>query len=130
AYSKAQGKTLWDSVQELFSTYGYFKEETVSITKKGIDGMKEIKEDMQYFRDNPIESAGGLKVLKIRDYLKSEETGLDPSNVLYYELENDSFAAVRPSGTEPKIKYYVGIKGKDEAEAAKVLEAVKADLVR
>ena len=94
---------------------GYF------ITLEGVDGAEKIKQIMQNFRSNTPKKLGDYKVLKVRDYDSNKiwnmetgtetETGLPKSNVLYYELENDSWCCVRPSGTEPKIKFYIGIKG-------------------
>ncbi|MDF2801124.1 MAG: pgcA [Anaerocolumna sp.] len=127
AYYKSQGVSLYDQVNTLFEKYGYFKEDLVSVTLKGIEGMAKIKEIMAGFRANPPKSAGDYKVLKFRDYEadttidletgSKTSTGLPKSDVLYFELEKDAWCAVRPSGTEPKIKFYFGVKGIDLKDA-------------
>lgn len=138
AYYKSKGLSLWDQMQNIYKKYGYYEEGQISIVLKGADGAKEIKDNMERMRKaNPIEFAG-LKVLEIRDYEKhtikksdgSEgTTDLPTSNVLYYELENNSWCCVRPSGTEPKIKFYMGVKGTSQEDAneklAKLTEAMK-----
>lgn len=121
AYYKTQGKTLWDAMLDMYEKYGYYKDGIQSITMKGIEGLQKIQEIMDTLRKNPPREVGGYKVLKARDYLTGEikdlesgevtGTGLPESNVLYYELENDVWLCVRPSGTEPKVKFYYGIKG-------------------
>jgi phosphoglucomutase len=129
AYYKQKGISLYEQMNHLFKTYGYFKEDLVSVTLKGIEGMQKIKEIMGNYRKNPPVAAGGLKVLKFRDYEADTitdlaagsviPTGLPKSDVLYFELEEDAWCAVRPSGTEPKIKFYFGVKGTglEDAEA-------------
>lgn len=104
-----------------------------------MDGAKQIENMMLEKRKNPAKVMGGLKVLKMRDYLNDEvmdiatgektPTGLPKSNVLYYELDNNAWCCVRPSGTEPKIKYYYGVKGDSIEDAQKKLELIKRDLV-
>jgi phosphoglucomutase len=121
AYYKSQGITLFDQMNKLFQKYGYFKEDLVSVTLKGIEGMQKIKEIMGSYRQNPPKAAGGYTVLKFRDYgtdtitdMTTGEvtsTGLPKSDVLYFDLSDDAWCAVRPSGTEPKIKFYFGVKG-------------------
>lgn len=140
AYYKLQGKTLWDAMLTMYETYGYYKEGLATLTLKGIDGAKQIQEKMSEARSNPPKTLGGLKVLAVRDYkqdsrtdLTSGETtptGLPESNVLYYELENNAWCCVRPSGTEPKIKYYFGVKGASLEDAAMKLEALKQDMLK
>ncbi len=135
AYYKKQGLTLWDQMINIYEKYGYYKEGITTITLKGADGAVKIKELMETIRNNPPTSLGGLKVLKYRDYKKKTiidaktkketETGLPESNVLYYDLEDNSWACVRPSGTEPKVKFYMGVKGKTEKEADTKLEKLK-----
>ena len=141
AFYKKQGYTLWDQMINIFDKYGYYKEKTVSITKEGASGAEEIKNMMENIRNNTPTTLGKYKVLKFRDYKKEvvkdlatgEETKTDlpNSNVPYFELENDAWCCVRPSGTEPKIKFYIGIKenGNEEAEASlKELEEAVKDL--
>ena len=139
AYYKLKGMTLCDAMQDMYEKYGYYKEGLSTITKKGMDGIARIENMIREKRENPIQTIGGFKVLKMRDYLIDEvkdmvtgeksSTGLPKSNVLYYELENNAWCCVRPSGTEPKIKFYYGVKGEDISDAVKKLEAVKADLL-
>lgn len=137
AFYKSQGITLNDQVNTLFEKYGYYKEDLVSVTLKGIEGMAKIKEIMAGFRANPPKSAGGYKVLKFRDYegdtITDLETGskslteLPKSDVLYFELEEDAWCAVRPSGTEPKIKFYFGVKGANLEDANDRLDKLVND---
>lgn len=132
AYYREQGITLWDQMQNIYKKYGYYKETQVSIVKEGPQGAEEIKKMMTDMRNTPVEKIGENKVLTFKDIDKDimknmitgEETttGLPKSNVLYYELENDSWCCVRPSGTEPKIKFYMGVKGKTDEEANDILE--------
>lgn len=138
AYYKSKGLSLWDQMQNIYKKYGFYEEGQISIVLKGADGAKEIKDNMERMRKaNPTEFAG-LKILEIRDYEKhtikkadgsEEATDLPTSNVLYYELENNSWCCVRPSGTEPKIKFYMGVKGTSQEDAdeklAKLTEAMK-----
>lgn len=135
AYYKLQGKTLWDAMVELYEKYGYYKEDLATVTLKGIDGSQKITAMMNAFRENPPKELGGFKVLACRDYKsdcrrdmitgETTFTGLPTSNVLYYELENNAWCCVRPSGTEPKIKYYFGVKGENFKDAEEKLEALK-----
>lgn len=126
AYYKSLGLSLWDQMQEIYKKYGYYKEGQISIVLKGADGAQEIKNNMDRMRKNPPKELAGLKVLKVRDYKEhtivdingnERETDLPTSNVLYYELENNSWCCVRPSGTEPKIKFYMGVKGSTKDDA-------------
>ena len=138
-YYKARGKTLWDNMIEIYKKYGYYKEDQVSIVLEGAEGAEKIKTMMENTRNKTIEKIGDYKVLKYkdidRDYCKDmttgEEgrTGLPKSNVLYYELEDNNWCCVRPSGTEPKIKIYMGVKGLTEEDANKKLEALKEAMV-
>ncbi len=140
AYYKTQGKTLWDAMVDMYDTYGYYKEDLSTLTLKGIDGAKEIQEMMKEFRGNPPKTLGGYKVLAVRDYQADTRsdlesgtvtvTGLPKSNVLYYELEDNAWCCVRPSGTEPKIKFYYGVKGTSMEDAGEKLEGLKRDLVK
>jgi len=138
AYYKEQGLTLCDQMENLYKKYGYHKEELASVKKTGADGAEKIAEVISSLRNNPPEEVGGLKVTKIKDYKSGKitdpsgkeigDTGLPKSNVLYFELEN-GWCCVRPSGTEPKIKFYFGAKT-DSAEASeKAVNAIKADML-
>ena len=127
AYYKTQGKTLWDAMVDMYDKYGYYKDDLQSITLKGIEGLQKIQEILETLRKNPPTEVGDYKVLKARDYQantikdlgtgEETETGLPNSNVLYYELTDDAWLCVRPSGTEPKVKFYYGIKGTSLADA-------------
>ena len=138
AWCKKNGKTVWDQMIELYEKYGYFKESQYSITMKGIDGAKEIQDLMNKLRSNPPKNFGDLKVKEFRDYdtgktLNLEtgvegETGLPKSNVLYFDLTNDSWCCARPSGTEPKIKFYRGVKGSSLEDADAKLQKLTDDL--
>jgi phosphoglucomutase len=139
AYYKSQGITLYQQIENIYKKYGYFKEDLVSITFKGIEGMQKIKDIMENYRNNPPKSAGDYKVLKFRDYKKDTitdlitgsvtATGLPKSDVLYFDLEDNAWCAVRPSGTEPKIKFYFGVKGSSTEDADKKLKKLIADEV-
>ena len=128
AYYKQQGKTLWDAMIEMYEKYGYYKEGLATITLKGIDGAQQIRDMMDKVRKEPPSEFGRFKVQAVRDYKadtrtdlatgKTESTGLPNSNVLYYELSDGAWCCVRPSGTEPKIKFYFGVKG-DSLESSK-----------
>ncbi len=129
AWYKKHGMTLWDEMLHMYEKYGYFKEDLYTITLKGIEGAKQITAIMDGLRKNPPKAFGDLKVLKVKDYdngvvtdLETGEQGttnLPKSNVLYFELTNDSWCCARPSGTEPKIKFYMGVKG-NSLEDAKI----------
>lgn len=136
AYCKKQGITLWDMMIELYEKYGYYKETQYAITKKGKEGLEEIAAMMEKLRSNPPREFGDLKVKEFRDYKFDKtinyetgaegKTGLSSSNVLYFELENDSWCCARPSGTEPKIKFYMGVKGTSLEDASAKVEALTA----
>ena len=121
AYYKTKDMTLWDAMVAMYEKYGYYKDDIKSITMKGIEGLEKIQNILQTLRNNPPAEIGAYKVQKARDYqadtikdLATGEvtpTGLPKSNVLYYELNDDAWVCVRPSGTEPKVKFYYGIKG-------------------
>lgn len=127
AYYKTQGKTLWDAMMDMYDKYGYYKDQIESITLKGIEGLEKIREILETLRNNPPVKVGGYKVLKERDYQAETikdtvtgevtSTGLPKSNVLYYDLEDDAWLCVRPSGTEPKVKFYYGVKGNSLKDA-------------
>jgi len=127
AYYKTQGKTLWDAMVDMYDKYGYYKDDIQSITLKGIEGLNKIQEILETLRRNPPAEVGGYQVVKARDYQAGTVkdiatgdvtgTGLPKSNVLYYDLTDDAWLCVRPSGTEPKVKFYYGIKGSSLADA-------------
>lgn len=127
AYYKTQGKTLWDAMVDMYDKYGYYKDDIQSITLKGIEGLQKIQEILETLRKNPPTEVGGYQVVKARDYQAETVkdiatgdvtgTGLPKSNVLYYDLTDDAWLCVRPSGTEPKVKFYYGIKGSSLADA-------------
>ena len=123
AYYKTQGKTLWDAMVDLYEKHGYYKDDIQSITLKGIEGLEKIQNIMELLRKEPPAKIGDYKVTAAKDY-KTGINGLPKSNVLYYELTDDSWVCVRPSGTEPKVKFYYGIKGTSLADA----DAKSADL--
>ena len=127
AYFKSQGKTLWDAMIDMYEKYGYYKDDIKSITLKGIEGLQKIQEILETLRRTPPTQIGSYQVLSVRDYkegtvkeLKTGEvkpTGLPASNVLYYDLSEDAWLCVRPSGTEPKVKFYYGVKGNSGQDA-------------
>ena len=129
AYYRTQGKTLWDAMIDMYEKYGYYKDAVKSITLKGIEGLAKIQEIMETLRNNTPEQIGSYKVLSARDYKKDTvrnmetgevtSTGLPSSNVLYYDLPDNAWLCVRPSGTEPKIKLYYGVKGTSLEDAEK-----------
>ena len=127
AYYKTQGKTLWDAMIEMYEQFGYYKDAIQSVTMKGIEGLQKIQEIMNSLRQNLPAEFAGHKVVAVRDYKADtitdvatgavKPTGLPNSNVLYYELTDDAWVCVRPSGTEPKVKFYYGVKGTSLADA-------------
>lgn len=135
AFYKKQGYTLWDQMINIYNKYGYYKEDLATITLKGLDGAEKIQEILKKLRNNPPKDFAGSKILKIRDYqigeiidLKTNQkskTDLPKSNVLYYELENDAWCCARPSGTEPKIKFYMGVKTNSLQESEIKLKELK-----
>lgn len=139
AYYKAQGISLYEQMEEIYKKYGYYEEKTVSVTLKGIEGMEKIKSIMNEYRNNPPLTAGNYQILKYRDYMadtitdvKSGEvipTGLPKADVLYYEMNDDAWCAIRPSGTEPKIKFYYGVKGDCREDALDRLNILCNDKV-
>lgn len=134
AWCRHQGTTLCSRMDQLFEKYGYYKEGLSTLTLKGQDGAKKIQEMMESIRKDIPAQIGGLKVTQFRDYREDtmidyetgekRPTGLPKSDVLYFELEGGAWCCIRPSGTEPKIKFYIGVKGTDEQDAAKQLEAM------
>lgn len=138
AYYKKHGLTLWDQMLRIYEKYGYFKETLVSITKKGKEGHAEIQGMLDKLRSNPPKEIGGYKVIETRDYNNNTvtkadgtvtETGLPKSNVLYFDLEDNAWCCARPSGTEPKIKFYMGVKGNSFDDADAKLEKLKNDMM-
>lgn len=127
AYYYDKGMSLYEGLQELYKKYGYFKEKTISLTLKGIEGLAKIKEIITYFRENDITEFNNTKVVDLKDYQKGIDD-LPKSNVLKYFLEDGSWIAVRPSGTEPKLKFYVAVKGQDEAECAGKIDNIESDI--
>ena len=127
AYYYSKGMSLYEGLQELYKKYGYFKEETISLTLAGKEGLEKIAEIISYFRNTNIESINNKKVVEVKDYAKGID-GLPKSNVLKYFLEDESWVAVRPSGTEPKLKFYIAVKGNDEAECDTKVAGIKANI--
>jgi len=134
AYYKTQDKTLWDAMIEMYEQFGYYKDAIQSVTMKGIEGLQKIQEIMNSLRQNPPAEFAGHKVTAVRDYKADtitdvatgavKPTGLPNSNVLYYELTDDAWVCVRPSGTEPKVKFYYGVKGTSLEDADKKSETM------
>ncbi|AHX20888.1 MAG TPA: phospho-sugar mutase [Bacillus sp. (in: Bacteria)] len=139
AYYKSQGKTLYDGLLEVFEKYGFFREDLVSLTLKGKDGAEKIQEMMATFRENPPKEVAGLTVVAVEDYKASvvtslqdghkEEIHLPKSNVLKYQLEDGSWFCLRPSGTEPKIKFYFGVKDSSLQNSEQKLLTIKEDIM-
>lgn len=139
AFYKNEGLTLWDQMINIYEKYGYYKEGITALTMEGADGAEKISKIMEDLRKNPPKQFGEFKILKAKDYKTSEckdlETGnitkidLPTSNVLYYDLENNGWCCVRPSGTEPKIKFYMGVKGTSMQNAEKLLENLRKEVL-
>ena len=127
AYYYSKGMSLYEGLQELYKKYGYFKEETMSLTLAGKEGLEKIADIISYYRNNDIESFNNKKVIEVKDFANGIE-GLPKANVLKYFLEDESWIAVRPSGTEPKLKFYIAVKGKEEAECDEKVAGIKADI--
>ncbi|MBQ6871879.1 MAG: phospho-sugar mutase [Bacteroidales bacterium] len=123
AWCADQGKTLYQLLGDIYSEFGFYKESLISLTKKGKAGLEEIQAMMKGYRENPPASIAGSPVVKVIDYNKPEETGLPKSNVLQFYTEDGSVVSVRPSGTEPKIKFYFGVHGADANEKVELLKA-------
>ena len=138
AYCKKNNMTLWDMMLEMYEAYGYFKETQYTITLKGIDGSKQIAAIMDKLRQNPPKMIGEAKVLRFRDYQEDKvidmetgaesKTGLPKSNVLYFELPDNCWCCARPSGTEPKIKFYMGVVGSSLEDSQAKVEQLTEDL--
>lgn len=139
AYYRTQDKTLWDAMIDMYERYGYYKDDIKSITLKGIEGLEKIQEILSGLRENPPAKIGAYDVLSVRDYQKDtitetatgdvKPTGLPKSNVLYYDLTDDAWVCVRPSGTEPKVKFYYGIKGTSLKDADSKSEALGKEVL-
>ena len=140
AYYKCNGLTLWDQMLNIYKKYGYYKEDTVSLTFEGADGAQKIQNILNNLRKTPLTQIGNYKVLEFRDYKeekikdlktgKETKTDLPNSNVLYYVLENNCWCCIRPSGTEPKIKFYIGVKENTEGKAKESINVMKSDLLK
>ncbi len=138
AYYKSKGITLWDQMINIYEKYGYYREGLVSITMKGIEGAEKIKSMLEDFRNNPLKEISEYKVESMRDYStgkifnyidgKEYDTDLPKSNVIYYDLEDSAWCCVRPSGTEPKIKFYVGVKGNSMEDAELKLQKLEEEV--
>ena len=138
AYYKKHGMTLWDAMLDMYERYGYYKEYTKSLELAGIEGLQKIKTILETFRNDKPHTFGPFIVHRIRDYQTGKiadldtnaemETGLPQSNVLYYELNDNAWVCVRPSGTEPKLKFYCGVKGKSMEDADRLIKELDADL--
>ncbi len=136
SWCKLSGRTLWSHMLELYEKYGYYKEGLESITLKGVDGTAKIEAMMERIRSCPPRRFGSQKALVLRDYQCSKAVSLEDgeesaltlpkSNVLYFELENDGWCCARPSGTEPKIKFYMGVRGTSLADASEKLDELTA----
>ncbi|MEY8424770.1 phospho-sugar mutase, partial [Lachnospiraceae bacterium 38-14] len=139
SWYKAKNMTLWDAMLQMYEKYGYYKEGLETMTLKGKDGAKQINDMMTKMRENPPKELAGLKVLAVRDYKEDTrkdlstgemtKTGLPSSNVLYYELSNNSWCCVRPSGTEPKIKFYFGVVGENLQDGEAKLNALNRTML-
>jgi len=139
-YYQAQGKTLWDAMQEIYEKYGYYKEVQISIVREGAQGAQEIKDMMTRMRNADIDKIGDYNVIIFKDIDKDivknmqtgeiTKTGLPQSNVLYYELKDNAWCCIRPSGTEPKIKLYMGVKGTSNEEAEQKLEKLRKEILK
>ena len=140
AFYKKQGLTLWDQMINIYEKYGYYRETLVTMTLKGIEGQEKIKAIIEKLRNSNIEQIGKFKVVGMKDYQKKysknlitneeDTTDLPTSNVLYFDIEGDAWCAVRPSGTEPKIKFYMGVKEKTMEDANNKLEELKNAMLK
>lgn len=138
AYYKTKNLTLWDAMIDMYEKYGYYKDGVKAITLSGIEGLQKIQDIINGLRNDPPKEIGGYKVIALRDYKtgiikdtasgNESPTGLPTSNVLYFDLEEDAWVCVRPSGTEPKLKLYFGIKGKNEEDAQNIAEKMSGSL--
>ncbi len=139
AYYKEKGMTLWDAMLALYEKYGYYKDTVKSIGLKGIEGLQKIQDIMESFRKNPPKELGGHRTVFARDYKTDtvteiatgavKPTGLPASNVLYYDMNDGAWICIRPSGTEPKIKFYYGVKGNSLKDAETKSEKMGKELM-
>ncbi len=129
-FYKEQGKTLYDVLMEIYDKYGYFADKLISVTKKGMDGAKEIKATMEGLRREPLKSIGGMEIVKTEDYTTDNKAAdhIPNADVIKVFTSNGSWAAIRPSGTEPKCKFYFSARGKDKAEAEALLDKMTEDI--
>lgn len=127
AYYYSKDMSLYEGLQELYKKYGYFKEETISLTLAGIEGLEKIGEIISYFRNNDLESISNKKVVEIKDFADGIDD-LPKANVIKYFLEDESWVAIRPSGTEPKLKFYLAVKGDDEDVCNNKLSGIKKSI--
>ncbi len=140
AYYKSQNKTMYDGIQELFAQFGYFEEKTVSLDFPGINGADEMAGVMADFRNNAPVTVGGIAVERLQDFSTQTETNITTgatttltqpkANVLKYWLADGSWVAVRPSGTEPKLKLYVGVESDSQAKSQAKLDDIESDLLK
>lgn len=137
AYYKKQGKTMYDGLQELYAKFGYFVEETISITLSGIEGIAKIKSLMAHFRQDALTQFGGIAVIQTQDFKQglefdangqSSQLDFPSSDVLKYLLEDGSWVAIRPSGTEPKIKFYMGVQAETKEAVEQKVLAIKESI--
>ena len=138
AYYKNKGMTLYDGLMELYNKYGFYKEGVKSVTLKGVDGAEQIQKIMEYLRNNVPSDFAGNKVIWAKDYKtgvfknlltgENEASTLPKSNVLYYNLDDRAWLCVRPSGTEPKIKFYMGVKADSLEKAVEKTDALVASV--
>ncbi|MFR8086434.1 MAG: phospho-sugar mutase, partial [Leuconostoc gelidum] len=138
AYYKSQGKTFADGLEELFEKFGYFEEKTISLDFPGIHGNDEMGAIISQFRDKQPDTIGGLKVMRAQDFSKSTETAVNgkittlpqpKANVLKYWLEDGSWVAIRPSGTEPKLKFYIGVESDAQVASQSKIDVMTKDLM-
>lgn len=140
AYYKTKGMTLWDAMVAMYDKYGYYKDDIQAITLKGIEGLEKIQSILSTLRENPPTQVGAYKVLAARDYKKdtivnletgeTKPTGLPNSNVLYYEMTDNAWLCVRPSGTEPKVKFYYGVMGSSLEDADAKSKALGEEVLK
>ena len=121
--------TMWDVVQDMYARYGFITEETISETRKGQEGLKEIAGIMERLRNDPFKEIAGYPVKMFRDFKNPGVPGFAKTNALYYTLEN-GWVCVRPSGTEPKIKYYVGVRAESQELAGEMMQKIKAFMLQ
>ena len=129
-YYKQNGLSLHGRLEKLFELYGYYQEDLINITLSGIEGQKKILDIMDYFRREKPQTLGQEKIILIKDYLLTEETNLPQSNVLHYTLKDNSWVCIRPSGTEPKLKVYLGVKEDNSTQAKQKIAQLRKDVLK